>query len=671
MGCRIRAYDWATTSLGEPERWPQSLKTAVSLMLRARQPVFIGWGRDYISLYNDGYVPICGVKHPWALGRPMHEVWADVWDDLEPLNAAVMRGESFSFENRAFELQGRESPGTSYFNFSYTPLLDDEGGVGGIFCSALETTASVTLAARRETDLAHQLELFRQAPGFIAVMRGPQHVFEFVNEAHVDLFRSADWLGKPVRQAFPDIAGQGFYELLDRVYSTGERVVVQAAPARYRPAPDAAEVIRYLDFIYAPIRTADGEISGVFCEGHEVTDGIAARNEQIAQQHELEALAESLADINRRQSEFLATLAHELRNPLAPILTSLELMRVAGADSATLERTREIATRQVHALVRLVDDLLDMARITGGKLELRCEPVDLRDAIASGLETSRPAIEQGQHTLVVDLPPDAVLVRADSVRIAQVVSNLLNNAARFTPRRGRIGVRVWSEGNEACVQISDSGIGIEPQDLHGIFGMFMQVRRDMPSGQPGLGIGLALVRRLVEMHGGSVHAASEGRGRGAVFCLRLPLLVGELPVPSSAAAAPTTQRALSIVVVDDNKDAAETLAMLLEQYGCVVRTANEGHSGLEAIIECTPDVAFVDIGMPGMDGYELARQVRAARGANSTHLIALTGWGSTDDRERSRAAGFDDHLTKPADPVAVEQLLSTIERDRMRSETSA
>lgn len=271
-GRLMRAFDWARTPLGPPEGWPPTLKTAVALMLQSKQPVYIGWGPQQISLYNDGYIPICGDKHPAGFGRPAAELWAEIWDALGPLNAAVMAGEAQFFEDRPFALAGRGSDEPSYFTFSYTPLRDETAAIRGIYCSAIETTDGVLAQQRLAGEAARWALTFEQAPSFICTLTGPEHVFDFVNAAHRRLFGSAGWVGRTVRDAFPDIAGQGLYEALDQVYTTGERMVFSSQPVRFRQPETGEEGLRHLDFIYAPLSDADGQIRGVFCEGFDVSD---------------------------------------------------------------------------------------------------------------------------------------------------------------------------------------------------------------------------------------------------------------------------------------------------------------------------------------------------------------------------------------------------------------
>ena len=369
-------------------------------------------------------------------------------------------------------------------------------------------------------------------------------------------------------------------------------------------------------------------------------------------------------EADRRKSEFLATLAHELRNPLAPVRTGLQVLRLnPTAESAV--RARDMMERQIAHMVRLIDDLLDVSRITRGKIELRRDRLDLKTVVTSAVETSLPMIEAGRHELVVRLPQAPLSIDADLTRIAQVFSNLLTNAAKYTPDGGRIEISGGLEGGQVVVRVADTGVGIPREMLPEVFELFTQVGRNMDRAQGGLGIGLTLVRRLTEMHGGTVEADSGGPGHGCTFTVRLPL-AGPLPTPASP---PTSEpvvgvsaHQLRVLVVDDNVDGAESLSMLLSIYGHTTCMAHNGHRALAAVAEFRPDIVFLDIGLPGLNGYEVARQVRHSPSGARVMLVALTGWGSEDDRQRSKDAGFDHHLTKPVDAREVQALLATVER---------
>ena len=369
-----------------------------------------------------------------------------------------------------------------------------------------------------------------------------------------------------------------------------------------------------------------------------------------------------LREQDQRKDEFLATLAHELRNPLAPIRNGLELIRLSNANPATLEKATTIMNRQVEQMVRLVDDLLDVARISRNKLELRKQPVNLETIVRNAVETSRPVLDAAQNELHVSLPAEPVLLEADPVRLAQVFSNILNNAAKYSGPGGRISLVATQTGGELTIRVSDTGIGIDPGKLSQIFGMFVQLDASGQQLQSGLGVGLTLVRRLIEMHGGSVEARSEGTGKGSEFIIRLPVLADS--ATAAVETAPVTSErshfGRRILVVDDNLDSAESLTMMLKLSGHDVATAHDGVEAVRLAKEFQPDVAFLDLGMPKLDGYEAARSIRQQSWGREIMLVALTGWGQAEDKRRSREAGFDAHLVKPIDFDALEELVGTI-----------
>jgi signal transduction histidine kinase len=372
-------------------------------------------------------------------------------------------------------------------------------------------------------------------------------------------------------------------------------------------------------------------------------------------------LARLRKEADRRKDEFLATLAHELRTPLAPIRNSVHILRMAGGDPGTAERVYDMMERQVNHMVRLVDDLMEVSRITRGKIELRREQVDLAAVVRSALETSNPLIEAARHQLTVSLPDEPLILNADLVRLAQVLANLLNNAAKYTPEGGRIWLTARRAGSNAEISIRDTGAGIPAEVLPKVFDLFMQVERTYSRAQGGLGIGLTLVRSLVSMHGGTVEARSDGPGRGSEFVVRLPLAAGRLaPHERDGDGRPAAVAPRRILVVDDNHDAADSLGMLLKFLGADVRTANDGPAALEAFKTYRPSVVLLDIGLPGMDGYEVARQARQQPESEDVTLIALTGWGQEEDRRRSREAGIDHHLIKPVDLGVLERLLANL-----------
>jgi PAS domain S-box-containing protein len=377
-------------------------------------------------------------------------------------------------------------------------------------------------------------------------------------------------------------------------------------------------------------------------------------------------IGEALKEANRRKDEFLATLAHELRNPLAPLYNGLQILRLAGNDGKSLSSIQDMMARQLAQMVRLVDDLLDMSRIDRGKIELRNERLNVATVIESALETSRPLIEAGRHELIVRPSADPVWVTGDLTRLAQVVGNLLNNSAKYTPEGGHIWLTVERRGDQVLIRVRDDGMGIPCEMVPKIFDMFTQVDRNLKQSQGGLGIGLTLVRRLVEMHEGKVEAVSEGAGRGCEFIVTLPL-AAELTTegcngqPNEKCERGAQAPIRRILVVDDNKDSAESLSLLLQLKGNEVKVVHDGPSALEAMKEYRPAVVLLDIGLPGMSGHEVARKLRETQEGKGVVLIAQTGWGQEEDRQRSTAAGFDAHLVKPLDFAALQSVLAKLD----------
>jgi signal transduction histidine kinase/ActR/RegA family two-component response regulator len=383
-----------------------------------------------------------------------------------------------------------------------------------------------------------------------------------------------------------------------------------------------------------------------------------ALQQEMAERREAE---KALLAADQRKDEFLATLAHELRNPLAPLRNALEILRTAGGEADTLRCARDMMERQLRQLVRLVNDLLDVSRITTGKMALQRERIVLQDVVKSAVEAAEPLIQARQQRLAVALPPEPVVLFADFTRMAQVFLNLLNNSAKFTAVGGSIAFSAQLKEGELIITVTDTGIGIETAMLPVIFDMFAQVDRALERSNAGLGVGLTLVKHLVELHGGSIVAHSEGLGRGSQFSVRLPVVAsrGDAPTAQTAADASAPARArLRILLADDNEDFADSLAMLLRALGHEVRVEHDGLRAAEAAAEFKPEFAFLDIGLPRLNGYELAHSLREAPTTCHTVLIAVTGWGQPDDRRRSGEAGFAHHLVKPVEFDSIQQILN-------------
>ncbi|QJR12929.1 Sensor histidine kinase RcsC [Usitatibacter rugosus] len=435
-----------------------------------------------------------------------------------------------------------------------------------------------------------------------------------------------------------------------------DQVVATRQPIRGEVPFTGTDGRRVYDYIFAPVFGPLGDVVAVAGTARDTTE-----RQQIEQAMRLQA--EQLREADQAKDEFLATLSHELRNPLAPLRNSVAIMRMTGGDDDKLSPVREMMERQVNHLVRLVDDLLEVSRISRGTFTLRRERVDLKTIVRNAVESSQPLMQAARHVLTVSLPEESLWVDGDPVRLAQILTNLLDNAAKYTDDGGRIALELRrGEGPEALVTIADNGSGIAPEALPRMFNMFSRGDRTSGRGQGGLGIGLALARRLSEMHEGKLEARSEGVGKGSEFTLRLPLIQTEAAAASSVQANPSAVQRRRILVVDDNRDAGDSLAMILDAMGSEVRIARDGPEAIAAFRAYEPSLVFLDIGMPRMDGYEVARTLRSLFPKHDATIVALTGWGQDKDRALARDAGFDFHLVKPAEIDALKALLESLDR---------
>ena len=431
-----------------------------------------------------------------------------------------------------------------------------------------------------------------------------------------------------------------------------------------RPGADSAAVAQAMDLLgNVTVLERPTRVAALVST---VRTALRARQRQFQIRDHLaerERAAEALREADRRKDEFLAVLAHELRNPLAPICNALHILRLSAQHDPATERVGEMIERQVNHMVRLVDDLLEVSRITRGKIELRKEPLEVAAIVRSAVETSRPLIDAAGHQLAVAIPPEPLTLEGDPLRLTQVVANLLNNAAKYTDHGGQIWLGVRREESQVVISVRDTGIGIPREMLPSVFGLFTQLDRQANRSQGGLGIGLTLVKSLVEMHGGNVEVHSEGTGRGSQFVVRLPLAAKGRPalIQATETKPPHLLASRRVLVVDDNRDAAESLGMLLKLLGADVHVVENGPAAFQALTAYQPSVVLLDLGMPGMDGYEVARRIRQIPDFGGVTLIALTGWGQEEDRRRSHEAGFDYHLIKPADVSTLQTLLGSLE----------
>jgi PAS domain S-box-containing protein len=910
--------DLPRSPLGDPAGWPGPLRTVLELMLNSNAAMFLVWGPQRTFLYNDAYLPVLGAKHPRALARPMEESWGEVWDVVGPLLARTFEGESLHFTRHPFTIARNGGLEQACFDFSYTPVFLDKGMVGGALCVLTEVTQQVHAerALRRQADQLKQL--FENAPGFMAVLDGPEHRFELANKTYRQLIGGRDPLGKPLRAVLPELESQGFLELLDSVYASAQPYIGRRLPVLLQRVADAPLEERWVDFVYQPMFDQEGRVRGIFVQGADVTDhvesekrcreaaemaarqrdrlntlldtvpagiliaeasgklvsgnaamdaiwganypmadnwqeyaaykgwwadgsarhgqpvaahewpmtralrgeegirdvidiepfdrpglrrtvvisaapirdaagkvdgallahfdiseqmradaalreseikfraianaiphlvwsslpdgthdffndrwyeytGLSTRPEEserwpqivhpddrgrasqlwrqalasgdpyeieyrlhyhptdeyrwcltravpvngpdgrllrwlgtVTDVHEQRLTADELRRASEKKDEFLAMLAHELRNPLAPIKAAAHLLKLSGADNPRMGQAAGIIERQVRHMTELVDDLLDVSRVTRGLVELAMQPIDMKSVVSSAVEQAKPLIEARAHALHVHVGAEQAAVCGDHTRLVQVLVNLLANAAKYTPQGGSIDVRVHVEQGTVRVSVADNGSGIEPALLPCVFDIFTQGVRTPDRSQGGLGLGLALVKSLVALHGGQVKARSEGPGRGATFEVALPLLAA-LPRTAGDAGLPDPQRGAApgkrILVVDDNADAATTLGELLSALGHEVLVRFDGKSVLADAAAFAPDVLVLDIGLPDMDGYELARRLRSEPATAQARYLALTGYGQAHDRTLARAAGFDHHFVKPVDIAVLQAVL--------------
>jgi len=530
------------------------------------------------------------------------------------------------------------------------------------------------------------------SPQPMLAVGGTTHIVRHLNESFARLVGKSrsGLIGRPFAEAVPEGADNGCLALLDRVYRTGapENLIEQHHESLTPPA--------YWSYAVWAIVGSNDLPAGVMIQVTDVTEIAVFRrltaemNQALVisslRQHELTEAAEKLnasfraaetesrrllaltrkqsddlADLHRRKDEFLAMLGHELRNPLAPIANAVQLLRLQKHEDPLQQNARTIIERQVTQLTRLVDDLMEVSRITTGRVQLRLERVAVNDIVERAVETACQLMERHRHELAVTLSPDPIWLDADAARLEQVVVNLLTNAAKYTPDGGRIALTVEQRGGECVLRLRDTGVGIAPELLPSIFDLFTQAERSLDRSQGGLGIGLALVQRLVEMHRGRVEAISV-LGQGSEFVVRLPVVLSEAPkaLPTPTKAAPPTGPSLRVLVVDDNVDAVQSLGDLLKAYGHDVRTAHTGPTAVAAASDYNADVVLLDIGLPELDGYEVAKRIRQQPTHKTTILVAMTGYGQDADRQRSQEAGFDHHLVKPADFGKVQQILATV-----------
>jgi PAS domain S-box-containing protein len=792
-----------------------------SLLFRASPYPYLVMSNDLTIIdANPAYLRAVGRTKEDIVGRYVFDAFPENPGDPDSTNirevkasleTAIATGRPHTTPFLRYAVPEQTPDGTvfkeMYWSTVHTPAVDDAGNVAFVFQNAIDVTdlyrfdkksqsAEVDLemhptvhaenfsraqmheamARILKDERGHLRNLFNQAPGFVAVLSGPDHVFEMVNEAYYQLVGHRDIIGKPVWEALPEVQGQGYEEMLDRVFNTGESSKTYGMPLAVQRQKDGPVVKCYIDLSYQAYRGEDGSVLGIFAQGYDVTEAVEAQAASRESEERLEAgmhaarmvvwdweinsrkmvfsdnvldvlgrsadnidslydsihpedqermrvaherafteksgyaevirfnrpdngkmmwidvrgkvrcdadgnpyavrgmtldvtervqAEEELREAHRRKDEFLAMLAHELRNPLAPISSAAELMKLVKLDEDRLRQTADIITRQIAHMTGLVDDLIDVSRVTRGLITIDSIPLDIKRIIADAIEQTLPIIESRRHQLSVDLARESVHVLGDPKRLVQVLTNILNNAAKYTPEGGNIRLQMQLESECVQIHVTDDGAGISAVLLPQVFELFTQAERTSDRSQGGLGIGLALVKSLVDLHGGKVAAVSDGLGKGSRFSVSLPRLPDQAHHSSDdqpGAWQRVSGNSLRVMIVDDNMDAAQMLAMILEAAGHQVSVEYNAKAALERAMFNVPDVFLLDIGLPEMDGNALARRLRSQPETSQAILVAITGYGQDQDRKRTEEAGFNYHLVKPIDHAELATILTTIAR---------
>lgn len=763
----IRQYDWEGTALGPLATWPVKLRVIVDLMLDSAQPMAVWWGTARLQIYNDAFAPRVDAEHRiTALGHPAASTWGHRWAIMEPLVEHVFHtATSKNYDKFAFNIERNGRLEEAFWDYSLTPIRDDDNVVLGVLVLSTETTERSLTARRQETldllrkgladvttpeqlsvasahvalvnpvdlysvkllplktagalkvvphglrvkvhevginvDLAidftaapqvalderyrafteqfsllvanslQRIEteadrrkteaerdrLLLDAPVGAAVMHGENLVYHLVNSVYAAVSGrpSHQMVNKPFVEVYPELLGSPVHEKFKEVYRSGEPFISEPTLVQIHRNGGALDD-RYFTYNLSPLRTLTGEVFGLMVIAVDITTEVESRSHVERLNVELQAAA-------RAKDEFLAMLAHELRNPLAPIGAAAELLQIMALDEKRVRQTSQVIGRQVRHMTALVDDLLDVSRLTRGLVDLDRAPLDIRHVVADAVEQVTPLIQSRQHRLALHLPPQMTVVNGDKKRLIQVVANILNNAAKYTPENGNIVLSVEVHADHVAIEVEDNGIGMEAGLTTRAFDLFTQAERTPDRSSGGLGLGLALVKSLTELHGGRVSCKSPGVGKGSTFSVYLPRQIdskAERNVQHGDRTNEEETASLRILVVDDNKDAAAMIAMLLEALGHHVMVEHSSRKALTRAMQDAPQVCVLDIGLPEMDGIELAKRLRAQPETVNVLLIAVTGYGQDQDRQQTKASGFDHHLVKPADIKQLSTILANI-----------
>ena len=656
MGERVRRHHWSRTPLGPLDTWSAALRSAVSLVLELPSPAVIGWGAELTMIYNDAYLPLLGDK-PEALGRPFLEVWSEVREVIEPQIDQVWSGRTVQFSNAEFTLMRHGYRELARFDYSFSPLRDETGTVWGILNTAIETTEHHRAEqALRDSEERYRLlvegveeyALLTMDPdGRITLWNtGAERLFGY--PAETVLGQRGDLIFCPEDRA----AGVPAQEMATAL-ATG-----RASDERWHLRRDGSRF--WASGIMTTLYQPDGRLRGFATVMRDNTQ--RRQTEKALQRQTLK-----LEEINRNKTAFLGVLGHELRNPLAAIHNTLEMLSLPGVTEADRREAIDLIRRQGHHLGRLVDDMLDVVRIDRGQITLQPEPLELADSVEDAVNLVREDIDRRHHHLHLDLPRQPLYLEADPERLTQMLTNLLSNAARYTGDGGRIELSARREREEAVIRVRDNGIGIDPEQLPRLFETFTRLAPGQEHYRQGMGLGLALVDKLVGLHGGRLEATSAGEGQGSEFTLRLPALPEDWRPATDGAHAVSENQALPrqcILLIEDEADVAQALLRLLRTLGHKVHLLTVGEGAVAAVKKLHPDLVLSNISLPDISGYEVARRLRRHFAEQCPPLVAVTGRGLEEDRQRARAAGFDRHLTKPINLELLQDLLGKLDSQR-------
>ena len=650
MGALTRAFDWTAHPLGPPAEWPALLKSTLRLVLTSNHPMFVWWGDDLFQFYNDAYRRTMGPeRHPDALGQRGKDCWVEAWHIIGPEIDYVMSGQGATWHEHALVpviRHGRQED--VYWTYGYSPM-EDETRVHGVLVVCTDVTEEVRTREMLKQSYVTVVDSMDEGLAVIQIIvdgasKPVDYRFLEVNPAFERQTGLVGSVGRTARELVPDLE-ERWFDMYGKVALTGE-------PIRF--IEGSVPMNRWFEVYATPVGpAADLKVALMFRDITERT-----RTEQ------------AFRDADQRKDEFLAMLAHELRNPLAPIAAAAELLQISGGDAGRVQQASAVIGRQVRHISGLIDDLLDVSRVTRGMIPLDKTRTDVKRVVADAIEQVRPLLESRGHRLTVQTPAATAFVSGDPKRLVQVAANLLNNAVKYTPHGGDIMLNLEVSGPHVKLAIIDNGIGMTAEVLERAFDLFAQAEREADRAQGGLGIGLALVKSLVELHGGVVFASSDGLGQGSRFTVVLPHLQEEERSADPAAAASDARAsrpsALQVMVVDDNVDAAEMLAMFVETMGHSVVIEHDSFKALDRLHGWHPDVFLLDIGLPDLDGYELARRIRALPAVAGALLVAVTGYGDEQARQQASAAGFDHHFVKPLDIEHLVALLDQASAARQR-----